>query len=89
MTSFSASENDRRILQEKLDASREGLNEVKKQNHSLIEKVQSLSAENGELQLRNSEIEGQLRQANTLLCQRQEGEQELMQQINKLHKHPL
>ena len=58
---------------------------MKKQNHSLIEKVQGLSAEHGELQLRNSEIEGQLRQANTLLCQRQEGEQELMQQINKLH----
>ena len=64
---------------------REGLNEAKKQNHSLIEKVQSLSSENAEHQLRNSEVEGQMRQANTLLCQRQEGEQELMQQINKLH----
>lgn len=43
---------------------RQALNEAKKQNYNLLERVQTLQNENSENEVRRAEIEGQLRQSH-------------------------
>ena len=45
---------------------RQAQNETKKQNHSLIERVQSLQVELQDSEVRRNELEGQVRQSHTV-----------------------
>ena len=45
---------------------RQAQNETKKQNHSLIERVQALQAELQDSEVRRNELEGQVRQSHTV-----------------------
>ena len=46
--------------------SRQALNEAKKQNHSILERLQAMQADTGDTEVRCAELEGQVRQANTV-----------------------
>ena len=46
--------------------SRQALNEAKKQNHGLLERVQGLQNEVADSDVRRAELEGQLRQSHTV-----------------------
>lgn len=45
---------------------RQALNEAKKQNHGLLERVQGLQNEVADSDVRRAELEGQLRQSHTV-----------------------
>jgi chromosome segregation ATPase len=60
------------------------ITELKKQNHELLERVHHLQNEVTDTDMRRHELENQLRNANTLLVQRQESEQEAIQKISML-----
>ena len=45
---------------------RQAQNETKKQNHSLIERVQALQAELQDSEVRRNELEGQVRQSHSV-----------------------
>ena len=62
----------------------QGLNEAKKQNHSLIERVQQMQNELSDSEVRRAELETQIRHSHTMLVQRQEAEQELNQKVQKV-----
>lgn len=63
---LTGSEHDRRVLQERLDTSRQAQNDTKKQNHALIERVQGLQGELQDNEVRRDELEGQVRQSHTV-----------------------
>ena len=46
--------------------SRQALNEAKKQNHGLMERLQAAQTELGDSEVRRSEVEGQIRQSHTV-----------------------
>lgn len=50
------------VPQERLDATRQALSEVRKQSSSLGEQVQTMQAELADLELQRAEAEGQLQQ---------------------------
>ncbi|CAF0803068.1 unnamed protein product [Rotaria sp. Silwood1] len=79
-----SSESERRVAQEKLEQARSQISELKKQNHELLERVHHLQNEVTDSDMRRHELENQLRNANTLLVQRQESEQEAIQKISLL-----
>ncbi|CAF3848033.1 unnamed protein product [Rotaria sordida] len=79
-----SSESERRVAQEKLEQARSQISELKKQNHELLERVHHLQNEVTDSEMRRHELENQLRNANTLLVQRQESEQEAIQKISIL-----
>jgi len=72
------------VLQEKLDQARQACNECKKQNCVLIDKVKQLQMDLSDSELRRNELEGQVRNQNTLLVSRQETEQEAMKRVSLL-----
>ena len=53
-------------LKERLDNTRVALTDAKKQNHNLIERVQGMQNELADSEVRRSELEGQIRQTNTV-----------------------
>ncbi len=57
-----SSEQERRVQQERFDQSRQSLNDSKMQNTQLVERVQQLQKEAGELELRRNELEAQVKQ---------------------------
>ncbi|CAM4772379.1 unnamed protein product [Rotaria magnacalcarata] len=79
-----SSESERRVAQEKLEQARSQIGDLKKQNHELLERVHHLQNEVTDSEMRRHDLENQLRNANTLLVQRQESEQEAIQKISIL-----
>lgn len=67
-----------------MDQTRHAANECKKQNVVLMEKVKQLQLELSDSELRRNELEGQVRNQQTLLVQRQETEQEAMKRVSLL-----
>ncbi|XP_053390554.1 rootletin-like [Mercenaria mercenaria] len=63
---------------------RQALNKAKKQNHSLMQRVQSMQSELSEAEVTRSELDGQITQGHTVLLQRQEAEQDLTMKVEKL-----
>jgi hypothetical protein len=47
---------------------RQALNDAKKQNHNLMERVQSMQSELSEAEVARSELDGQIRQGHTVSC---------------------
>lgn len=64
---LTSSEHDRRMLQEKLDLTRQQVNETKKQNHALLERLQALQNDLADSEVRRSEVEAQIRQLHTVI----------------------
>lgn len=58
---LTASEHDRRVLQERLEAARQAVADVKKQNNVLQEKIQGMTHDNEDSDVRRCEIENQLK----------------------------
>ena len=54
------------VCDELVCVSRQALNEAKKQNHGLLERVQGLQNEVADSDVRRAELEGQLRQSHTV-----------------------
>ncbi|XP_061744407.1 rootletin [Nerophis ophidion] len=67
-----ASEHDRRLLQDLLDKSRDALSESKKLNHSLTERAQNLQRAHEDAELRNSALEKHKQALHQSLKLRQE-----------------
>ena len=44
----------------------QALNEAKKQNHALLERLQVIQADMSDTEVRCAELEGQIRQSNTV-----------------------
>ena len=63
---LTSSEHDRRVLQERLDTTRAALSEAKKQNHSLMERVQGMQNELGDSEVRRAELETQVRSSHVV-----------------------
>ena len=61
------SEQERRVQQERFDQTRQSMNDSKLQNAQLVERVQQLQKEAGELELRRNELESQVKQ-QMLVC---------------------
>ena len=45
---------------------RQGLNDAKRQNHTLMERLQALQAEHEDNEVRRNELEGQIRQSHNV-----------------------
>ncbi|VEL31752.1 unnamed protein product [Protopolystoma xenopodis] len=67
--------------QERLDTTRLSMHDAKLQSQQLGERLTALQTELGDSELRRAETESQLRQANSLLSQRQQEDQELNRRL--------
>merc|ERR1712224_1100151 len=83
---LTASEHDRRVLQERLQSTRQTLAESKKQCVDQQERLNALTREHEESEVRRSEVENQIKDLNTVCTQHQEAETSGLERIQKLQE---
>jgi len=77
-------EQEKKAVQERHEAARQGLAEAKKQNHALLERLQALQNDLTDSEARRNELGQEIKHAHLTLAERQAAEDDLNQKVSKL-----